>query len=646
MSDSETTHSSRVPHGVRSLKRGFMLVAAPLIVSVIVVFFGIVEYLNFSRSLDGLSNKLKNIADSQVILLAEPIARGFEDQIVVILAPILADPDLVSTTVENSRLHLEVFGEPLEGLNSQYVLRRDITYFDDAGLAVVGTLVIGATTQRLVDIAWERLGLALILAAMLVGAVTFSITVSLRRTVITPITILLRSINEVGTGVALREVAWSRDDEIGRLIDAFNAAQKRQSYYEHRLRTAHDEMQLLANAAADASRAKSEFLSRMSHEIRTPLNGLLGMNEVLTKTELSPRQRRCTEMISRSAQVLLRVIGDVLDFSKIEAGKLELRSEVICADELLDDMEMLFAETTRSKGLDLVCLKMPAVAGTFYADSGRLRQILINLIGNAVKFTDHGEVRVEIVVDTETAVSALLVISVSDTGIGLSDDEQEKIFRPFVQADKGAARGTEGTGLGLAICSQLATLMGGTLSVTSVLGQGSTFTCCVPVKRVVVDHRTSSRTAGLAKITSQSEAKINDIDIQGRILLAEDNPINQELALEFLDIDGVEVILVNNGRDALEAWTASVFSLILMDCNMPELNGWEATQAIREAEHVSGRARTPIVAMTANAFVENKDYAIAVGMDDYLSKPFSESQLRMILSRWLPRKNKNIFQVG
>jgi two-component system, sensor histidine kinase and response regulator len=546
---------------------------------------------------------------------------------------------------------------------------------------------------------------------------------------------------------------------IGRIAVARDVTQHKRS--EEALRLARE-------AAEAASLAKSSFLARMSHEIRTPMNGVLGMTELLLETGLTSTQRKYAETVQRSGKNLLGIINDLLDFSKIEAGKLELERVEMDLRRIIEDIVELLAERAHSKGLDLAC-SIPADLHTHVkGDPLRVGQILTNLIGNAIKFTEHGQVvvRVEHVADTASEVT--LRFEVADTGVGISASAQSRIFEEFSQADGSTTRKHEGSGLGLAISKQLVEMMGGTIHVQSELGTGSTFwftltlekqaapvadvpaapiglltgvrvlileasstqrgilqaqmnnwqmsirladtpkqamellaeaaSRSVPFDMAVIDFglpgmdafdlaRRIRARADIGKMrlvmltrrhadmrpaheagfnatlvkplrqTALYESLVNvmsgrpqealaakapskpaaatPLAVRGNILLVEDNVINQQVALGILQISGYSVTVVANGREALDAHAQGSFDLILMDCHMPEMDGFEATRAIRLRERTSTARRVPIIALTANAMARDREECLDAGMDDHLSKPFNMLALQEMLERWM-----------
>jgi signal transduction histidine kinase/ActR/RegA family two-component response regulator len=384
------------------------------------------------------------------------------------------------------------------------------------------------------------------------------------------------------------------------------------------LQAARQQADLLAASqrAEEASAAKATFLAMMSHEIRTPMNAVSGMAQLLEDTPLNAEQRRYVASLRQGTEGLLHVINDVLDFSKIEAGKLEIHLAAFDLEALLDEVNELLRSGAEEKGLSLELEYAAESPRWLMGDASRIRQVMVNLVGNAIKYTDQGSVVVKV------TGGGRIRVEVCDSGQGIPADLQPQLFQEFVQLDRKLTRRHGGTGLGLAITKQLVALMGGEIGMRSEVGRGSVFWFELEMEQAGEPLR-------------KGEPLVQLPQIGAKVLVAEDNLLNRAIIVAFLEKFGCEATLAGNGAEALEWIGRGRFDLVLMDCQMPEVDGFEATRRIRAGEGEG--ARIPIIAMTANAMSGDREMCLREGMDDYISKPISIANLAEVLERWAPR---------
>jgi PAS domain S-box-containing protein len=400
---------------------------------------------------------------------------------------------------------------------------------------------------------------------------------------------------------------------------------------EEALATAKEAAEQARAEAEAANSAKSTFLATMSHEIRTPMNGVLGMMEVLDRQGLSAEQQRTVATMRESAQALLRIIDDVLDFSKIEAGKLNLEETTFSLSALMDQVRQTFVPLAEAKGLLVTSVVDPGSHDALIGDPTRVRQILFNLVGNALKFTERGGIVLRAGTAPRGGARTRVTLVVQDSGVGLSEEERSRLFRPFSQADSSTTRRFGGTGLGLSIVRRLVELMGGSVTVESELGRGSTFT----VELTLAAAADDSPLLGLSRPAPAAAAASIGHDEHRKVLVVDDHPVNREVLIRQLAILGIDADSAVDGAEALAMWQSGDYALVLADIHMPRIDGYELTRRIRAIEAQSGAPRTPLVAVTANVMKGEEQRCLAIGMDAYLGKPISIDRLQVTLERWL-----------
>jgi signal transduction histidine kinase/ActR/RegA family two-component response regulator len=631
--------------GKSRLSLRFKFLAVNLCVALIptIIVFSAWEYFSYVTAVHQLEQRIDEVSAIQSEILGAPVWNLETDRMELVLDAILQDSDFVMALVHDERGRLLAQSGAVAADQAPHIITTtNSIHFDTGAMRVfIGELNLIASDERIRTQIWSRLYVDFCMILLWLCAAICATWYAFRRTIETPLSRLLDAIHRTRQNVERTPVDWTSDDEMGVVINQFNAMQERQEQYEAELEAGRSNLEVRvkertaelvrARDEADAaSRAKSEFLAVMSHELRTPLNGVLGLAQSLLDTTLDGEQQNRIALMKESGWALMSLLDDMLDLTKVETGSLELEILTFDLEHTVKRISDLWSGMIEEKGL-VYALELPdEPLPLIKSDPTRLRQVIQNLLSNAIKFTKAGEIRLNVSCQESGDDRVEVRFEVHDTGEGIDPQVQDGIFEKFTQADNSITRRFGGSGLGLSICRELAALMGGDIGVDSTPGQGSCFWFTI-----VCDKGSAEAATEVA--SSEENTESPDPNPSGRalrLLVAEDNHVNRVVIRCILESMGHTPVLVENGEEAVAAVASDTYDIVLMDVQMPVMDGISATRTIRSS---TGRSRDiPIIAITANAMRGDRERFLADGFSDYVSKPIDAVELHKTLERCAP----------